>query len=73
MSFFGCPNVYFYGFDKYYYIVPQMKHKKKKKKILNLLKHYELILQLWKSYTKTINIQLMMDFSPQVCLGFPPT
>jgi hypothetical protein len=46
MSFFGCPNVYFYGFDKYYYIVPQMKHKKKKKKILNLLKHYELILQL---------------------------
>jgi hypothetical protein len=32
MSFFGCPNVYFYGFDKYYYIVSQMKHKKKRKK-----------------------------------------
>ncbi len=29
MNFFGCPNVYFYGFDKYYYIVLQMKHKKR--------------------------------------------
>jgi hypothetical protein len=30
MNFFGCPNVYFYGFEKYYYIVPQLKHLKNK-------------------------------------------
>ncbi len=35
------------------------------------MKHYELILQLWKNYIKIINIQSMLDFSIQICSRSP--
>jgi hypothetical protein len=43
MDFFGHPNAHFFGLEKYYYIVVEMKIIIKG---LNLLKHYELTLQL---------------------------
>ncbi len=36
-------------------------------------KHYELIFQLWKNHTKTINIQSMMNFTIYICLESSPT
>jgi hypothetical protein len=53
-------------------IVPQMKHEKITQG-LNLLKHNELIFQLWKNYTKTIDIQSMMNFIIYICLESSPT
>jgi hypothetical protein len=40
---------------------------------LNLLKHNELTFQLWKNYTKTIDIQSRMNFTIYICLDSSPT
>jgi hypothetical protein len=49
-----------------------MKHEKISQG-LNLLKHNEFIFQLWKNYTKTIDIQSTMNFTIYICLESSPT
>ncbi len=65
-GFFWISKCSFFAFDKYYC------WNEKKRGGFNLLKHYELTLQLWKTRTKTINSQLVMDFSIQLCMWSQP-
>jgi hypothetical protein len=65
---FWSPIVRFFGFDKYYCIVLQMKDEKITKSF-NLLEYYELLLKLWNNYINPlvwINDELCISCMPKV-------